>query len=51
VCECPLVNRRQSQRTLVPPSFFPKLMLPFVLPIAITLALVGLVGEAWPQAV
>ncbi len=49
MCECPLVNRRQSQRTLVPPSFFPKLMLPFVLPIAITLALVGLVGEAWPR--
>jgi hypothetical protein len=35
----------------VPPSFFPKLTLPFVLPIAITLALAGLVGEAWPRTI
>jgi len=40
---------RQSHRTIVPPSFFPKLALPFALPIAITLALVVLVGEAWPR--
>jgi len=40
---------RQSRRTIVPPSFFPKLALPFALPIAITLALVVLVGEAWPR--
>jgi hypothetical protein len=40
---------RQTSRTLVPPSFFPKLALPFALPIAVTLALAVLVGEAWPR--
>ncbi|MFM7377004.1 MAG: hypothetical protein ACKO1O_02555 [Erythrobacter sp.] len=43
------MNRRKSHRTVVPPSFFAKLALPFALPIASTLALVVLVGEAWPR--
>lgn len=34
---------------MVPSGFFPKLTLPFVLPIGITLALLGLVGDAWPR--
>jgi hypothetical protein len=39
----------QAPRTIVPPSFFAKLMLPFAIPMVVTLALVVLVGESWPR--
>lgn len=38
-----------ASRTLVPPSFFAKAMLPFALPILLTFALLILVGESWPR--
>lgn len=43
------MKNNQAPRTIVPPSFFAKLMLPFAFPMLVTLALVILVGESWPR--
>lgn len=43
------MKNNQATRTIVPPSFFVKLMLPFAFPMLVTLALVILVGESWPR--
>lgn len=43
------MNNRKVSRAAVPPGFIVKLMLPFALPIAVTLLLVVFVGEAWPR--
>ena len=40
-----------ASRPIVPPSFFPKLLLPFAIPILVTFALVILVGERWPRTI
>lgn len=41
----------RSGQTAVPPSFFAKLMLPFAVPIVMTLATVLLIGERWPRTI
>ncbi len=49
---CPIgspMKSSRSSRVAVPASFFAKLMLPFAFPIALTMALVLLVGERWPR--
>ncbi|PLK23997.1 hypothetical protein [Novosphingobium sp. TH158] len=38
-----------SRRAAVPASFFVKVILPFAVPFALTLALMVLVGERWPR--
>jgi hypothetical protein len=46
---CGVMKDAHASRTIVPPSFFAKLMLPFAIPMLVTLALVLLVGESWPR--
>lgn len=43
------MKKSGSSRAVVPASFFAKLMLPFAVPIAITMALILLVGDRWPR--
>lgn len=43
------MSRKPASRVSVPPSFFPKLMLPFFLPAILTLVLMFTVGESWPR--
>ena len=43
------MSRKQASRVSVPPSFFPKLMLPFFLPAILTFVLMFTVGESWPR--
>lgn len=43
------MNKSRSHRPNVPPRYFAQLMLPFVVPSVLTLALVLLVGEHWPR--
>lgn len=43
------MNNRKVSRPVVPPGFVVKLLLPFATPVAVTLLLVVLVGEAWPR--
>ena len=39
----------QVSRPIVPPTFFAKLLLPFAIPMLLTVALVIFVGESWPR--
>jgi len=43
------VTKTQASRLIVPPTFFVKLLLPFAIPMFLTVALVILVGESWPR--
>lgn len=43
------MKNNHAPRTIVPPSFFAKLLLPFAIPMLVTVALVVLVGESWPR--
>lgn len=43
------MKKGKASRTVVPPSFFAKVMLPFAIPIALTFALLIIVGENWPR--
>ena len=43
------MTRDRTLRASAPPGFFAKLLLPFAIPLALTMALVILVGESWPR--
>lgn len=40
---------QKQPRTIVPPSFFASIVLPFFVPFALTLILIAFVGESWPR--
>ncbi len=46
-----VMNPSRSSRAAVPQTFFVKLMLPFAVPITVTMALVLAVGERWPRSI
>lgn len=41
----------RTSRAIAPPGFFAKLLLPFAIPLVLTMALVILVGESWPRQI
>lgn len=43
------MNNVKRSRTIVPPSYFAKLALPFAVPALLSVALIVLVGDAWPR--
>jgi hypothetical protein len=43
------VTKTKASRPIVPPTFFVKLLLPFAIPMLLTVALVIIVGESWPR--
>lgn len=45
------MRKTRSPRTIVPAGFFPKLLLPFAVPILLTLLLAVLVGEQVPRTI
>lgn len=45
------MTKHRTPRPTVPPGFFAKLVLPFAIPLALTMALVIFVGETWPRTI
>ena len=43
------MTKTKASRPIVPPTFFVKLLLPFAIPMLLTVALVIIVGESWPR--
>lgn len=45
------MTKDRTSRATAPPGFFAKLLLPFAIPVALTMVLVILVGESWPRQI
>lgn len=43
------MTNRGTSRTIVPPIFFVSLIFPLLVPMALTLFLILLIGESWPR--
>lgn len=43
------MTKNQTSRAIVPPMFFPKLAMPFAIPMLLTVALIIFVGTDWPR--
>lgn len=45
------MTENRTSRAIVPPMFFPKLALPFAIPMVLTFALIIFVGNDWPRTI